>query len=279
MLPQKEKDELQRLGFDIEKLESAIKDEKEVSLTIPTLKTEDDFSKLISPDDKELFGKNRFDEGKKAMSEIKAKEYKEKFKIEIDGKNLDEVVEAYATKKSTEAGKKPEEWATEKTELQKKIIEAEEKLSSKEVEFKEKVSIIENRNQVRSLITAKTNIPKQDLVDLFSLRYRVAEEDGRTVVYKGSEKLKDSRLEPLSLKDVVSSFLEEGKYLKVDGMGGGNGNGGGGGSAKFKSLIEFEDHCKSQKINPMSEEGQKILKERRDETVSDENFYVVPSDQ
>ena len=56
---------------------------------------------------------------------------------------------------------------------------------------------------------------------------------------------------------------------------GGGGGGGGGSSAKFKTLIEFEDYCEKQdpKINPLSEEGQKLLKEKKDESVSSEDFF------
>lgn len=273
MLPQSTKDELQRLGFDVEKLESAVKSEKEEAIEIPTLKTSEEFDGMVSEDDKNTFGNNRFEEGKRAMSEIKAKELKEKFGIEVEGKNLDTVIDAYATKKATEAGKKPEEWEDEKKQLQSKIQDAETKLSEKETEFSQKLANIEIRNQVLSMIPEETTVPKQDLVDLFSLRYRVAQEDGRTVIYKGADKLKDSRLEPLELKDVVASFIDEGKYVKSSGMGGGDGSGSSGSSAKFKSLKEYEAFCEKEGLNPTSEEASKILRERKDSAVPDEDFY------
>lgn len=274
MLPQDKKDELQRLGFDVEKLESAVKSDQEESIDIPTLKTSEEFEKMVSEDDKNTFGNNRFDEGKKAMSEIKAKELKEKFGIEVEGKNLDNVIEAYASQKATAAGKKPEEWEAEKKQLQQTIQSAETKLSEKETEFSQKLANIELRNQVLSLIPEETSVPKQDLVDLFSLRYRVAQEDGRTVIYKGSDKLQDNRLEPLELKEVVTSFIDEGQYVKNPGMGGGDGSGSSGGSsAKFKSLKEYEAYCEKEGLNPASEEANKILRERKDEAVSDEEFY------
>lgn len=274
MLNQETKDKFVTLGFDVSKLEDAVKSETDQSLDVPTLKTEDEFSKLISEDDKKTFGNNRFNEGKGAFSEIYAKELKKKHNIDIDGKDLDKVIEAIMDNKVKELGGKPEEWANEKKTLQQKILDADKNLLDKTAEFQLKLSNIDNVNEVSSLIPDKTIIPKEDLVTLFNNRYRIAKEDGRTIIYKGSEKLQDSRLEPLALKDVVSSFIDEGKYLTVEGMGGGAG-GKGGGSAKFKTLIEFEDYCEKQepKINPLSEEGQKLLKEKKDEAVSSEDFF------
>lgn len=277
MLTQETKDTLVAYGFDVSKLEEAIKAESEVSLDVPTLKTETEFNQMISEDDKVTFGNNRFEEGKKAMSEIKAKELKQKHGLDVEGKDLDKVIDAFTQKKLNESGAKPAEWAQEKATLQERITTAEQKLSDKEAEFTEKLSNIENRNHVFALIPDNTIIPKEDLVTLFNTRYRIATEDGRTVIYKGSEKLQDNRLEPLPLKDVVSTFLDEGKYITANGMGGGDGgSGGGGSSAKFKTLTEFEDWCKAQDppINPMSEEGNKILAERKDESVG-EAFYNV----
>jgi len=275
MLNKETKDKLVALGFDVSKLEEAVKAESETSLEVPTLKTVDEFSKLISEDDKQIFGNNRFNEGKNAMSEIKAKELKEKHGIEVEGKDIDTVVEAYVAKKIAETGAKPSEWAEEKKLLQAKIIDAEQKLLDETEGFSKKLSNIENKNNVMSLIPDKTIIPKGDLVTLFNNRYRIAEEDGRTVVYKGTDKLQDNRLEPLALKDVVSSFIDEGKYIPINGMGGGDDKGAGGGSAKFTKLTDFNDWCKSQDppINPMSPEASKILTDKRDASVGSEDFY------
>lgn len=275
MLNKETNDKLVALGFNVSELAEAVKAETEKSLEVPNLKTEDDFSKLINEEDKKTFGNNRFNEGKGAMSEIKAKELKEKHGIEIEGKDLDSVIDAYLSSKMKEAGANPSELAKEKKILQQKIVDIEKNLSDKTAEFQSKLSSIDNRNQVNALIPDKTIIPKEDLVTLFNNRYRIALEDGRTIIYKGSEKLQDNRLEPLALKDVVASFIDEGKYLGAGGMGGDDDKGKSGGSAKFKTLNEFTDWCKKQDppINAVSEEGQKLLQEKKDESVSAEAFY------
>lgn len=275
MLNKETQDKLVAYGFDVSKLEEAVKSDSEQTLDVPSLKTNEEFSKLFSEDDKKVFGNNRFDEGKKAMSEIKAKELKEKHGIEIDGKDIDAVIEAYVSNKVAETGAKPAEWAEEKKTLQQKISDAENNLLTKTTEFTNKLSNIENSNQISSLIPNGTIIPKDDLLTIFNTRYRIATEDGRTVIYKGSEKLQDNRLEPLAIKDVVASFIDEGKYVTANGMGGNDDKGKGGGSAKFKTLTEFNDWCNKQDppINAMSEEGQKILSEKKDEGISSEDFF------
>lgn len=274
MLNKETKDGLVALGFDVSKLEEAVKSDTDQSLDVPNLKTEDDFSKLISVEDQNTFGNNRFNEGKGAFSEIYAKELKKTHNLDMEGKDLGKVIDAIMANKVKELGGTQEEWSNEKKTLQQKIADGEKNLLDKTAEFQLKLSSIDNVNEVKSLIPDKTIIPRDDLVTLFNTRYRIAKEDGRTIIYKGSEKLQDSRLEPLALKDVVASFIDEGKYLTVAGMGGGGG-GGGGSSAKFKTLTEFEDYCDKQdpKINPMSEEGQKLLKEKKDESVSSEDFF------
>ena len=275
MLNKETQDKLVALGFDVSKLEEAIKSDSEQTLDVPSLKTSEEFGKLFTEDDKKIFGNNRFNEGKGAMSEIKAKELKEKYGIEVDGKDLDSVIEAYVANKVSETGAKPAEWADEKKTLQQKISDAESNLLTKTTEFKNKLSNIENSNAIASLIPNGTIIPKEDLLTIFNTRYRIAQEDGRTIIYKGSKKLQDDRLEPLAIKDVVASFIDEGKYVTNGGMGGKDDQGKGGGSAKFKTLNEFNDWCSKQDppINAMSEEGQKILSEKKDEGVSSEDFF------
>ena len=276
MINQETKTKLEGLGFDVSKLEEAVKSEKDESLDVPNLKTEEEFGKMFSEEDKEAFGRNRFEEGKNAFSEIKAKELKEKLGVEIDGKDFDKVVEAYGDKRVKEAGKENPEWVEEKKELQDKLSQAMNDLSEKENSFNQELFNIEKRNEIMQLIPDDTTIPKGDLTDLFFLRHRVANEDGRTAWFKGSEKLKDKKLDPLDTKDVVSAFIDEGKYLKRDGLGGDDSKPGGGSDGKFKSSQEFKDWCNTQEgelSNPMSTEAQKVLRERRDETVAEEDFY------
>jgi hypothetical protein len=277
MLDQETKDKLESLGFDVSKLTDAVKSESEQSLDVPNLKTEEEFKGMLSDEDRDAFGRNRFEEGKRAFSEIKAKEYKEKYGVSIDGKDLDKVVEAHIEAKIKESSTGNTDWINEKKKLQESISEAESKLAEKDKEYKQKLFNIEVRTDILNNIPNEVTTPKEDIADLFLLRHRVAQEDGRTVYYKGDEKLQDKKLDPLGTKDLIASFIDERKYIPNGGMGGSGGSGAQGGrsTVNFKKLSEFQEWCKTQEgelSNPMSPEAQKVLAERKDKQVSFEEF-------
>lgn len=287
MFSTKDKEALKVLGFDPDKLESAAKSEKEETIEVPKLEfkenkvvigsSEVELKDWLSPEAKQTFGTNRFEEGKKAMSEIKAKELKEKLGVSVDGKDLDKVVEAYGEMKLKEASKGGE-WVEEKKKLQGKLTEAEKKAQQIEQDYSKKLFNIELRSEIMGLIPDDTTLPKSDLVDLFMLRRSATNEDGKTIWTKNGEKITDSKLDPLGTKEVVSSFLDEGQYIKKAGMGGGDGGGSGGSSdgKNFKSLAEFNKWCATQEgdlKNPMSEKAQSYLRENKAKEVPDEQFY------
>ena len=271
MLNTETKTKLEGFGFDVSKLEVAVKSDKEESLDVPNLKTEADFSKMITEDQKTQFGSNRFEDGKKAMSEIKAKEFKEKYSLEIDGKDLDTVVEAYGKKTVVDAGiepdKKVQSLTTQIDTLKTSLATSEGKIKTNESEYSQNLFNLEQRNQVVNFLPKETVISHEDIIALFFSGHRVTkDEQGRTAVKKGENLLKDQTTgDPLPLKDVVTSFVDERKFAKNGGMGGGDGDGGGGGSTKFKNFTDFEAYCDKNKLNSMSEEAQKILKDNKAE--------------
>lgn len=277
MLNKETKDKLVAYGFDVSKLEEAVKAESEVSLDVPTLKTEEEFSKLISEEDKNVFGKNRFDEGKKAFSEIYAKEFKKKHGVDVDGKDLDAVVDAFVASEIAKVSGSSAEFAAEKKLLQQKIAEAEANLVTKTAEFTTKLSSIEIDTKLKALVPKDSVIPADGVLSWY-MGGRVLkniEGSSATGVFVNGELLKDSVLNPISIEDDFKSFMDVNKINVAGGMGGGDAAGASGGSAKFKSLNEFNDWCSKQDppVNPMSEEGQKLLTEKKDEAVSTEEFY------
>lgn len=246
------------LKLDVSKLEAAIKSDKEETLEVPV---------LFDEPSKEAFGKNRFEEGKKAASEILVKDLKVKHNLEFEGKSVDKLIEALSEKAITDAKIEPNEKVkkieAEKKELQSKLalsIENEQKLSK---EYNDKLFHVETKTSILSQIPDNTIIPKEDLVELFMNRHRVAKEDDRVIIYKGTEKLVDNVLNPIPLKSAVAQFAES--YLKKDGMGGSD-NGGGGATGKFKTMSQFIEHCKKNGIEPMSDEGSKLLNENKEAT-------------
>lgn len=267
MLTQDTKDKLQGLGFDVSKLEEAVKAESEMSLDVPTLFKEQG----ITEDQKVTFGNNRFEEGKRAMSEIKAKEFKSKFGIEMDGKDLDavvdKVIEIKVKENSGDPDKRVETLTKEKETLQSTIHQMQERAQAQEAEFSSKLFNIGVREQIKAIIPSEgMKIGQDDLTTLFLNGHSVTkDESGRTIVKKGEEVIKDqTTLEPVELKSVVNTFIDQGQYKIKSGMGGGDlGGSGSSDIPKFKSTEEFMTWAKGQNLNPMSQEAQKVLAENK----------------
>lgn len=252
MLSKETEDKLKVLGIDVSKLTDAIKAENEVSLEVPALFTEQQ---------KNDYGKNRFDEGKTAMSEILAKDVKKAFKIESESKDINEVIKVFGEMKVKEFGKpneKIEALEKEKTELQTKLSEALNLTQKTESEFANKLFAVETRTNILSLIPENTTIPKEDIMTLFLATHNIKKDNGRTVVERDGQILKDNVLNPLEVKTIINTFVDSKGFIKKDGMNGKDRTGGG--SAKFSNMAEFMDYCKKNEIEPMGNEGQSLLK-------------------
>lgn len=254
---------IKKLGevLHISDFDAKLKSDKEETLEVPV---------LITEDEKNTFGTNRFNEGKKAASEILVKDLKTKHGIESDSKSIDTFLEKYSEKVIADAKIKPDEqiekYKKEADELRTKLQSAQSDLA----DYESKLFDVQTTSEIRSFFPDKTadgkpiaySLPVNDLVDLFKLRHRVANEDGSTVVYKGTTRLNDKVLSPIPLKDVVASFAEG--YILKGGMGGGDNGGGGGAAPKFKTASEAYKYLKDHSIEPLSNEGLKLLNENKD---------------
>jgi len=250
---------IKKLGevLHISDFDAKLKSDKEETLEVPVLFTEDE---------KKTFGGNRFEEGKKAGSEILVKSLKEKHGLEVDGKSVDALLSAYAEKVITDAKIEPDKKVaallTEKKTLQDQINSLSTEKETIAKDLNNKLFQVEIRSEVLSHIPDNTLIPKSDIADLFLNRHRVAKEDNSVITYKGTEKMQDSVLNPIPLKNVVMQFAEG--YIKKSGMGGGDNGGGGGAVPKFKTASEAYKYLKDHNIEPMGQEGLKLLNENKD---------------
>ena len=260
-------DTIKKIGevLHISDFDAKLKSEKEETLEVPV---------LITEDEKNTFGTNRFNEGKKAASEILVKDLKTKHGIESDSKSIDTFLEKYSEKVIADAKIKPDEqiekFKKEAGELRTKLQAAEQEHTKTKSDYESKLFDVQTTSEIRSFFPDKTadgkpiaySLPVNDLVDLFKLRHRVANEDGSTVVYKGTTRLNDKVLSPIPLKDVVAQFAES--YVAKGGMGGGDNGGGGGAAPKFKTASEAYKYLKDHSIEPLSNEGLKLLNENKD---------------
>ena len=88
------------LKLEVSDFEAKFKSDKEETLEVPVLYTEED---------KNTFGTNRFNEGKKAATEIAVKDLKAKFNFDFEGKSMDMFLEKYAEKVIADAKITPDE--------------------------------------------------------------------------------------------------------------------------------------------------------------------------
>jgi hypothetical protein len=256
MLNKETSDKLAVLGFDVSKLTEAIKAETEVSLDVPKLYTETDYTK---------FGTNRFNEGKTAMGEILSKELNDKYALgleEKDRKDFHKVIEKMTEKAVKDAGIKPAEQVTALSEDIKKLKTL---IDTQKSEYENKLKEIENQNfsiklrsSLLSALSGEYLIGKDDIYDIFEKRHRVTkDESGRAVVLdEKGEIMKTDTRDPVTVDSVFKTFAES--YVKKDGMGGGD-TSKPGTPSKFSKFSEFEAYCKNNNLQANSPEAQKIL--------------------
>jgi polyhydroxyalkanoate synthesis regulator phasin len=259
MLPEETEKKLSEYGFDVSALTDAIKSEEVVNVDVPQLYKE----KGLSNDDMTVFGKNRFEEGKQAMSEIMAKSYKEKYGVELEGKNLDNVVEAIKDKYSKPSDNT--ELENSFKELQNRYSQLEGDFSNKQKEFESELFKREIRGKLNSAMPKDTTIDKSDIIDLYLLKHTI---DGDGVKVNG-EIQKDNLLSPLSPEDHFKTWIDSSNYVKRGGMGG-EGSKGGSSVGKFNSFDDFMEYAENnhsvQWAN--SEEGQRFLNENKSKNFS-----------
>jgi len=268
MIDQATKDKFSELGFDVAKLIDAMKSDEDTSLEVPTLYKDQGHTK----DELTTFGNNRFNEGKGAMSEMLAKSFKEKYGIEIEGKNIDDVFSAYGDKRFNEA--KPEEGLINAkkdfAKLQEDYTSLQGKLDEKDSTHKQEMFRSGLNQKLLSLVPKKMLLSANDTIDLYLMRNNIKQDNGSAVVEKNGEILKDTLLNPITMEDHFKSWIDASGLVHKDGMGGSDSNSGSSVS-KFKNTNEFMEYAKSNDINPMSPEGQKFLAENKSENFSYKN--------
>lgn len=259
MLSEKTKESLVNLGFDVEKLKDAITSEKEIELEVPTLYKE----KGITNEEMTVFGKNRFEEGKKAVEEILSKQAREKFSLEVEEKDIWKMFEAYGEKRFKEAN--PGE---ELTKRQKDFKELQEKYSQlegtlEETRKKHKADIFKSviKQKLLSNIPKGVNLKSDDIVDLYLLRHSVEEDNGSAVIFENGEPVKDKLLNPVKVDDHFKGWLDSSGLIVKNGMGGSTT--GGSANGKFGNITEFYEWCKANGKEPLSDEMQKYYLENK----------------
>lgn len=257
MLNQESQDVLKSLGLTTDMLSEAISSEKEVSLDIklPSSEgyTEEQFKEL---------SKNRFQEGRDAQKQMIAKDYKEKFNLDIEGKDLDTVIEAQIAAKLKASGKADLQADLEALQGKIKTMEAEKVQAVQDSKLQTFNSGVDAK--LLATIPDGTTIDKQDIIDLYRMKNTIVESDGKAVISINNEIQKDSVRNPVSAEDHFKAYLDKSSFIPSDAPNIDESKGGGtGGKQIFANSSEFMEYCKEEGTNPMSTEMQKLYRESR----------------
>lgn len=204
----------------IEKKEIEIKDENILLFTKPDYET-----RLKNEKDSE-YKKGRGDE-----REIIVKESKRKLGLEFEGKDIDVLFSNFKTKIETdlkiEPDKKVKELNQTVEQLRENLRVETEKNSNLQKEYQTKEEGSKLNASLFAVIPDKAvneSISKNDIAAMFKANgYSHELEDGKEVVKFNGEIVKHkTTLEPLPLKDVMTTFVTEKKLIKIEGRGGGD---------------------------------------------------------
>jgi len=229
------------LGLAEGTLQEAIASDDAKTIEIPQGKFIDTETHVIrTKEDHETFLTNTRDEAKVAGVEIAVKEMRNELGYTFEGKTLENLMKAHSEKVLADAGAEPDakikELSTDLEKLKGINSEWESKYNSLVSESTAKDNQRRIDGNILESIQGDLTLTKSQLMTLFKSEYQVVEEDGKQLIKKGGETLKnDSNLEPLSLSDVMPKFLEP--FVKQ--VEGGSGGGDSSGSGKEGTLEAF----------------------------------------
>jgi hypothetical protein len=225
--------------------------------------TSDDYNTRI-----ENLKKDEYKKGRKEGVEIEWKETKRKLGIEIEGKNGDEILDAFRLKVLADAKVEPnqkiKDLEADKIKLQQNLT----KLETEKTELSNQFAQKEKEGKINSLIfssipekAVSETLTRNDIASVFKGNgYQVDIVDEKEVVKANGEILKHgTTLEPLKLSDVMSKFVTEKGFLKQDG---GRGEGDKTKDGTPGTLEAFEKEMKEKNITMGSEAYAKEMGER-----------------
>ena len=212
-----------------------------------------------------------YNNGKTAALEMKGKDLKKKYNIDIEGKDIDSIVEAYAESK-VKAAKIPESEKLTKYEkdidqLRSNLAKEQQEKADIQKQYETKEQRMRIDNALLMAIPEKAvneNMTRSDRVALFkNAGYDLAIVDGKTVVTLNGDVQKNTiTLEPLSISEVISKFADDKKWIETDGGRGGKDDTG---KNKPGSWEAFLEEMKGKGINPGT---QKFIEEQQKRTAN-----------
>jgi len=243
-----------------EVLQKAIESKENVSLELVD-------GSFVSDDELNSLKDERFNAGKKEGNTIgydfALKDIKKDFGIELEGKDRKEIVKAVQSKIMSDAkiepDKKISDLNTSLENLRKQYETDKTNWENQELSYKGKLKDISIMSELQKQMPGELKgLKSNQFAVLARQEYNFDfDEDGSFIVKKGKEVLKDKMERPIPPKNILTDFATQNGWLSVEGRG--NGDSTGGSSSKFESMNDVMKHMHDNKINPMSDEGQKMM--------------------
>lgn len=248
-------------------LEAAIKDEKEIDVTI------DEKLTVLSEAEVTTLKNNEYNNGKEKGVEMAVKEAREKLKLEFQGKTIDGLVEAAQKKAVADAKVEPNEKVTQLeqkvTTLQTTVQDYEKQIAAKDTEV-DRVHV--NSELIKHIPAFGENGPAMTHDDVIAMMERSGftfkRENGKTITYKDGKQVQDKLSNAKEAKDVLTEFMVEKKLITKEltpgGRGGSDAKPAGGYSKLSEIKAKFIAEGKSQLGDEFSSAVEAAAKENKD---------------
>lgn len=227
--------------------------------------------KVLNTQEYTTLTENVKNDGIKIGKELQIKELKEKTGVEVEGKNPEKFIDAFKAKVEKESGTSVDEKVKQRDKTISDMKTALEKVTSERDNATTQLTQKEKDGGLIKHFPKNRDDRFSDSMYLSVLKgeYEFTEEDGKEVVKKNGEVLKDDKFNNLTKEAVINSHFTTSKWIKADEgdgddktpSGRGGGNKGGGGKMTFVKMSEFQSHLDEQGVHPGSEKATQLLNE------------------
>lgn len=207
----------------------------------------------------------RFEEGKKEGHTIgydfAIKDVKKDFGLDIEGKDRKVIVDAVKQKIIADAKIDPDKKVKELQESLEKLqgtYQTDLKTKDNEIEtYKQTLQGFKINSDLAAHLPAGLNgIKPQHFATIARTEYSFDYEGDQLVAKKNGAVIKDKMEKPVPVADILSEFAKTNGWIGEPGRGGGPQ---GGGSSEFKTMNDVYAYMEKNRIDPMSDEGQKLI--------------------
>lgn len=213
--------------------------------------------------------KNQYETGKKAGYEMNIKELSKKHELDYTGDDPEKFIESLQKKIRAELDKNPDARIAE----MQKILDAAKtnlkKANDRADALEAEKTTLQADTELLALLPADRleTMTNEEYLALTKAKIKIEMRDGKKVVVKEGQPVLDAKtMEPIPAANAIRGYFGERKWIKdpdnpndpKGGRGGGNSTPGGK-PGRFNKLSEVHEYVKSQGVNPLGEEGQRMM--------------------